>query len=71
MTFVDDKVEALPLEKRAQFGEAFKMVISDNFWLARRGFDDNYSPDMVKLTLYREMYEGDCSRLHCSDNSEN
>ncbi len=64
MTFVDDKVNALNETDRANFRQTLSAVLGDDLWLSLRGFADNYSPDMVRLTLYREMYERDFSRLH-------
>ncbi len=64
MTFVDDKIKALSLEEREKFGQTLRGVLEDDEWLSLRDFDgDNYSLDMVKLTLYREMYEGNFFRL--------
>jgi 2-oxo-4-hydroxy-4-carboxy--5-ureidoimidazoline (OHCU) decarboxylase len=65
MTFVDDKINELPPEQRRKFKETLSAVFEEDTWMAQRGFDNcNYSPDMVRLTLYREMYEKDFSRLH-------
>ena len=65
MTFIDDKVNQLTPKQRQEFEEAFRGVLEDDDWLGFRGFDDEtFSQDMVRLTLYREMYEGDFSRLH-------
>jgi len=73
MTFVDDKINALAPEERSQFKEALAGILLDDKstdkipnWLVLRGFDviNGYSIDMVKLTLYREMFEGDSSYVH-------
>jgi len=64
MTFIDDKISALSEEDRKVFGEALQAILEEDTWPAQRGFGDNYSLDMVKLTLYREMYEKDFSRLN-------
>ena len=62
--FIDDKIKALSSEEREKFGETLQAVLEDDEWLNFRGFDnDNYIFDMVRLTLYREMYEKDFSKL--------
>lgn len=71
MTFVDDKVKALPEKNRRDFEETLEAIKVDGFsrpnsWLNLRDFKEGYSPDMVKLVLYMEMYENDFSRLHNS-----
>ncbi len=68
MTFVDEKIKALSPQQRREFEEALNGIKAEDpskqySWLYVRGFDESYSLDMVKLTLYREMYEGDKSRL--------
>jgi len=63
MTFIDDKINALPLGKRKVFEEVLQAISEEDTWLAQRGFGDNYSLDMIKLTTYREMFERDFSRL--------
>ena len=65
MTFVDDKTNSLSIKERENFREILASVLEDDEWLSLRNFDsNNYSLDMIKLTLYREMYERDFSRLH-------
>ena len=65
MTFIDDKINSLSPEEMKRFGETLQGVLEDDEWLSLRGFDNNnYSSDMVRLTLYREMYEKDFSRLN-------
>ena len=68
MTFIDDKVNALKKEEKRNFEETLRAILADGIkkgsWLQLRDFNEDYSLDMVKLTLYREMYEGDFHRLH-------
>ncbi len=69
MTFVDDKIKKLSDENRKKFEETLEAILSEEpyeigSWLSLRGFKENYSLDMVKLTLYREIFEGDFSRLN-------
>lgn len=68
MTFIDDKINALNETDRRNYEETLRAILSDDpskvgSWLNLRGFNENYSLNMVKITLYREMYKGDFSRL--------
>lgn len=69
MTFVDDKINSLNEKDRKNFSEALESILSDDAsergsWLNLRGFGGDYSLEMVRLTLYREMFEQDFSRLN-------
>ena len=64
MTFIDDKIKALSIQDRNRFEETLQAVFESDDWLGLRGFDDeSFSQDMVRLVLYREMFEGDYSYL--------
>ncbi len=58
-----EKIKQLSGESRERFQQNLASV--DETWLSFRGLDDsNCGENMVKIVLYKEMFENDFSYLH-------
>ncbi len=58
MLYIDNDINRLPSEERKRFEESLEAVRSSDTWLQTRGFSGtNFNLSLVKITLYREMFE--------------
>jgi len=59
---IDTKIEQLSEVARERFQQNLAAVLEDDTWLSFRGLDaSNYDENMLRVILYREMFENDFS----------
>lgn len=57
-----EKIKQLSGEDRGKFNEALEAILMGETWFVQRGLDPfNYDEKMVKIILYKEMFERDFS----------
>ena len=57
-----EKIKQLLGEDRGKFKEALEAILRGEIWFVQRGLDPfNYDEKMVKIILYKEMFENDFS----------
>lgn len=57
-----EKIKQLSGDDRGKFNEALEAILMGETWFVQRGLDPfNYDEKMVKIILYKEMFERDFS----------
>ncbi|MDD5699862.1 MAG: hypothetical protein PHH00_01560 [Candidatus Nanoarchaeia archaeon] len=59
----DKQIDELPAEDRDRFMKTLGAVLEDSVWQALRGLEGT-GCEMIKMVLYREMFDADFSYLN-------